>query len=111
MLRIAFPTNKKMSYLSKLESNFEDSEYLTVLDLKGQNISDVQIIRNPHPHCNEDILNECRNEKFGVLILPHEEELPLEDLKKNGVSVFISDSNKTVLDAYRDFIQDRLVRA
>jgi len=108
MLRVVFPTNQKMSYLSVLESNFEESEYLTVLDLNGQNISDVQIIKNPHPHTAFEIVNECKQERFGVLILPENEELPLSELKKSGVSVFLTDSKKTVLDIYSDFINDKL---
>lgn len=110
MLRVVFPTNQKMSYLSTIESNFEDSEYLTIMDLNGQNISDVQIMKNPHPHSYEDILSECKNGHFSVLVLPEEEDLPISKLKENGVSVFVTESKKTVLNAYSDFIQDKLQR-
>lgn len=108
MLRVVFPTNQKMSYLSPLQSSFEDSNYLTILDLKGQNISDVHIIKNPHPHNEEEILKECKDKGFGVLILSNSKNIPIKKLKKNGTSVFKSEKNKIIIDVVSQFIQDQL---
>jgi|GEM_PF-1144894 len=110
MLKVVFPTNQNMSYISSVESNFEDSNYLTVVDLQGQSISDVHIIKNPHPHSSEEILSECKDKHFGVLILPETTNLPIEELKKNGTSVFKTKNHKMVLDVVGEFIQDKLVK-
>lgn len=108
MLRVVFPTNQKMSYISPIQSSFEDSNYLTVLDMIGQNIADVHIIKNPHPHTEEEILKECKDMHFSVLILPENEKLPIKKLKKNGTSVFKSQNDKIILDVIGQFIQDKL---
>jgi predicted Fe-Mo cluster-binding NifX family protein len=108
MLRVVFPTNQKISYMSPIESSFEDANYLTILDLVGQNISAVNIMKNPHPHTEEEILKECKDMHFGVLILPDGKNMPIKKLKKNGTVVFKSDENKMILNAVSDFIQDKL---
>ncbi len=108
MIRIVFPTNQKMSYISPVESTFEDSEYLTVLNVRGQNITAVETIKNPHPHSKEEIIRECRENHFGILILPEGEDLPVNELKKGGVSLFTSNTSKTVLNTFSDFVQDKL---
>lgn len=71
-----------MSYISPIASSFEKSNYLTVLDLMGQNIADVHIIKNPHPHSDEEIIKECVDKHFGVLILPDCKNVPVKKLKK-----------------------------
>ncbi|NVJ52933.1 MAG: hypothetical protein HWD90_04505 [Campylobacteraceae bacterium] len=111
MNRIVFPTNENMSYLSKVESSFEESNYLTVLDVTGQNITEVKLIKNTHPHTTDDIIKECKENHFNVLILPKEENLPIKELKENGTSVFIASEHKNVLTTFSDFVQDKLKRA
>ncbi|AXH12965.1 hypothetical protein [Halarcobacter bivalviorum] len=111
MYRIVFPTNEKMSYLSKVESSFEDSKYLTVLHVTGQQITEVELVKNTHPHTKEDILKECKDNHYRILILPQKENLPLNELKVNGTSVFIASENKSVLNTFSDFVQDKLKRA
>ncbi|WP_072681450.1 hypothetical protein [Arcobacter sp. LA11] len=108
MVRIVFPTNQKMSYISPVESTFEDSKYLTILNVRGQNITAVETIKNPHPHSKEEIIRECKDNHFGVLILSENEKIPVGELKKSGVSVFTSNTNKTVLNTFSDFVQDKL---
>lgn len=109
MVRIVFPTNQKLSYISKVESNFEESDFLTVLNVSGQNITAVETIKNPHPHSSEEIIKECKDNKFGVIILPKsDEKSAFEKLKNSGVSVYTADEAKTVLNTFSDFVQDKL---
>ncbi len=82
MVRIVFPTNQKMSYISPVESTFEDSKYLTVLNVRGQNITAVETIENSHPHSNDEIIRECKENHFGILILPKDENIPVKRIKK-----------------------------
>ncbi len=109
MLRIVFPTNKRMSYISKVESSFEESNYLTILNVTGQKITEVETIKNPHPHSTQEIIQECKENNFGVLILPNfNEKLPIKTLKDNGISVYRANESKIVLNIFSDFIQDKL---
>lgn len=111
MHRIVFPTNENMSYLSKVESSFEESNYLTVLHVTGQNITEVELVKNPHPHTSDEIIKECKDNHYSILILPKEDKLPVDKLKENGTSVFIASEYKNVLSTFSDFVQDKLKRA
>jgi len=111
MHRIVFPTNEKMSYISKVESTFMDSEYLTVLHVTGQKITEVELVKNTHPHSSEEIIKECKENKYKVLISPEDKELPLKEMKKNGISVFTTSESKNVLNTFTDFIQDKLIKS
>lgn len=110
MLRIVFPTNQKMSYLSKVESNFKESNYFTVLNVTGQNITAVETYTNKHLDSYNEIIDECKANNFGILILPECKDFPVKELKNNGISVFTYKSNKTVLNTFSDFIQDKLIK-
>ena len=110
MVRIVFPTNEKMSYISSVESSFDNSEYLTVLNVKGQNITNVETIQNPYIHSKDSMLKTCKENKFKVLISPNGNCLPLNKLHKNGVSVYKTDEYKSVLETFSDFVQDKLKR-
>ncbi|PLY04607.1 MAG: hypothetical protein C0625_16190 [Arcobacter sp.] len=108
MIRIVFPTNEKLSYISTVDSTFDNADYLTVLNVRGQNIVDVETIKNPYIHSKDTIIKTCKENKFSVLISPEGECLPLKKLHKNGVSVYKSNEFKTVLHTFSDFVQDKL---
>lgn len=108
MVRIVFPTNQKLSYISSLESTFDSAEYLTILNVKGQNITAVETINNPYIHSKDSLLKTCKENKFSVLISPDGNCLPLKKLDKNGISVYKSNEYKNVLHTFSDFVQDKL---
>lgn len=110
MTKIVFPTKEKLSYISPVESGFENSEYLTVLTCKGQNIDSVDIMENPYLINENQFIDMCKNEHFNVLVSPKENKLPLNDLQKSGISVYKINENKIVLNILSDFIQDKLER-
>ena len=108
MVRIVFPTNEKMSYISSVETTFDNAEYLTVLNVRGQNITAVETISNPYIHSKEGIIKATKENAFTVMISPDGECLPLKKLKKNGVSVYRAKEHKNVLHTFSDFVQDKL---
>ena len=110
MVRIVFPTNEKMSYISEVETTFDNSEYLTVLNVRGQNITAVETIENPYIHSKDSMLKMCKENKFSVLISPDGACLPLKKLHNNGVSVYKANDHKNVLHTFSDYVQDKLTR-
>ena len=108
MVRIVFPTNDKMSYISPVETTFDNAEYLTILNVRGQNITAVETIDNPYIHSKDGLLKACKENRFGVLISPNGNCLPLKKLQKNGVSVYKANDHKLILHTFSDFIQDKL---
>jgi len=110
MVRIVFPTNEKMSYISEVETTFDNSKYLTVLNVRGQNITAIETLKNPYIHSKDAMVKVCKDNKFSVLISPDGECLPLKKLHKSGVSVYKTTDHKSVLHTFSDFVQDKLLR-
>lgn len=110
MIRIVFPTNEKMSYISKLDASFDESKYLTILNVTGQNITGVETIKNPYIDSMDSIIKTCKENNFKVLISPNGECLPLNKLHESHVSVYKTNEEKNVLHTFSDYIQDKLVK-
>ncbi|AXX87777.1 NifB/NifX family molybdenum-iron cluster-binding protein [Malaciobacter marinus] len=103
-MRIVFPTVENLSYMSEVATNFTNAKYFTVLNLSGQTISSVEMLENR----NEDIVKLFKNNSFNALVTSDTNDLPIEDLKKVGVSIFKETNRKKVLALYSDFVQDKL---
>ncbi|PPK60864.1 putative Fe-Mo cluster-binding NifX family protein [Malaciobacter marinus] len=103
-MRIVFPTVENLSYMSEVATNFTNTKYFTVLNLSGQTISSVEMLENR----NEDIVKLFKNNSFNALVTSDTNDLPIEDLKKVGVSIFKEKNRKKVLALYSDFVQDKL---
>ena len=110
-MRIVFPTKENMSYISHSASTLSDADYLTVLDVFGQNITDVETIK-AHKYSNaQEIITEFKEHDYSVLILPETSSLPVEELRNAGISVYQDKPSQLVLNAFSDYIHDKLVRA
>ncbi len=109
-MRIVFPTKDNLSYISKTSENFEDAVYLTVLNVKGQNIIEVETFKNHHYNDELEMIKEFKDNKFKVLMVPNEDLLPLDKLKEEGISIYKDSSSKPVLNIFSEFVQDKLVK-
>ncbi|AXH10331.1 hypothetical protein CP960_03025 [Malaciobacter halophilus] len=105
-MRIVFPTVENLSYMSEVASSVKDANYFTVLNLSGQTISSVEMLENR----NEDIVKLFKKNSFNALVTADTTGLPVEDLKKVGVSIFKEKNRKKVLALYSDFVQDKLTK-
>ncbi|WP_321311837.1 hypothetical protein [Halarcobacter sp.] len=110
MTKVVFPTQEKLSYISKVENSFYHANYLTVLHCKGQNIDGIDIIKNPFYDNLEGFCKYCKTKHFDVLVSHDEKRLPLEELSKCGVSVYNVKKDEIILSVFSDFIQDKLVK-
>lgn len=109
-MRIVFPTKENMSYISHSASTLSDADYLTVLDVFGQNITDVETIK-AHDYSNaQEIISEFKEHDYSVLILPETTSVPVEELRNAGISVYQDKPSQLVLNAFSDYIHDKLVR-
>lgn len=108
MTRVVFPTQEKLSYISPVENSFHNSNYLTILQCKGQVISGVDIIKNPFNDDLEGFSEFCKNKHFNVLVSVETDKLPLEELKNYGVSVYNTNKREIILTVFSDFVQDKL---
>lgn len=110
-MRIVFPTKEKMSYISHSASSLKEADYLTILNVRGQNITSVETLKNHSYKNNEELVNEFKQKEYSVLILPSSDDLPVKDLKNIGISVFEDKESQVVINAFSDFVQDKLKRA
>ena len=111
MLQIVFPSNENLSYISKVNATFEDSRYLIVLDITGQNITGVDMIENPNYYSKDKLLQTCLDKKFKVLIIPENDNLNTEKFKEKGINIYkAKNKKKKVLNIFSDYVQDKLIR-
>ncbi len=109
-MRIVFPTKENMSYISHVAS-LKEADYLTILRVRGQNITGVETVKNHTFENSDELVKEFKSNKFGVVITPDASSLPIHQLKREGISVFEDEPSQLVLEAFSEFVQDRLVRA
>lgn len=107
-MRIVFPTKDNLSYISKTSNNLEDAVYLTVLNVKGQNIIEVETLKNHRYNDEVELIKEFKDKKFKVLMIPNEDLLPIDKLKEQGISVYKDNSSQQVLKIFSEFVQDKL---
>jgi predicted Fe-Mo cluster-binding NifX family protein len=109
-MRIVFPTKENLSYISHTVS-LDEADYLTVLRVTGQNIKDVEIVKNRHYRNKKECVEDFKENMYDVVVAPHTENLPIDDLKNIGVSIYEdSVENHLVLESFSDFCQAKLQR-
>lgn len=107
-MKIVFPTNNNLSYLANTSPDIEHAKYFTVLDVNGQNIVQVEILKNEHFSSNDEMIKFFKEKNFKVLITPKYDSLPYNEIKDAGISVFADEPSQQVLKTFSDFIQDTL---
>lgn len=107
-MRIVFPTKDNLSYISKTSKSLEDAVYLTVLNVKGQNIVEVETFKNHHYNDQLELIKEFKKNNFKVLMIPNDELLPIDKLKEEGISIYKDNSSESVLKMFSEFVQDKL---
>lgn len=108
-MRIVFPTKENMSYISHTTS-LSEADYLTILQVRGQNITEVETVKNCPFSDNKAMVDSFKSNHYGVVIAPDAKSLPTKALKDVGISVFEDAPSHLVLEAFSEFVQDRLIR-
>lgn len=109
-MRIVFPTKENMSYISHT-ATLDEADYLTILRVTGQNIRDVEIVKNTHYTSKEKFVESFKENMYDVVVAPHTEDLPVDALKQIGVSIYEdATDNHLVLESFSDFCQAKLQR-
>lgn len=109
-MRIVFPTKENLSYMSQVANNLTDADYLTVLNLSGDMINSVEMLKNDKDSTSSQILERFETNNFDVLVVPEASDLQIEVFKNKGISIFLEKDSKKVLDCYSNFVQNKLVQ-
>jgi predicted Fe-Mo cluster-binding NifX family protein len=110
-MRIVFPTKENMSYMSHSAQNINEAKYLTVLDIQNQNIVGVEMIKNTISSNNEEFVQTFKENQYEAIVVPQSNSLPLNELKNAGISVYTDSKSQLVLNAFNDYLNQRLALA
>lgn len=108
-MRIVFPTKENLSYMSHVANNLSDADYLTVLDLSGDLINSVEMMKNDKTSSSMQLVEKFQDYNFDALVVPEATDLPIDEFKNNGITVYLEKDPKKVLDCYSDYVQNKLV--
>jgi predicted Fe-Mo cluster-binding NifX family protein len=110
-MRIVFPTKENMSYMSQSATDISEAEYLTVLDIHNENIVGVETIKNTISANNEEFVQSFKDNQYEAIVVAQSNDLPLNDLKNAGINVYTDSKSQMVLNAFNDFLNQKLALA
>jgi len=112
-MRLVFPTDEEMGYLSKRGAHFGKAKFYTVVTLENEKIVDVDVSVNPgHASgaCENAVVN-IMNLKPDVLIVSGIGGSPAESFAKVGLDVYFDQTSVTVKDSIDLFIVNKLEKS
>ncbi len=109
-MRIVYPTDENIGYLSKRGAHFGKARYYTIITLEDGKIVDVESIQNPGHNSGA-----CANAVTNILSLNPDALVvggigtsPAQGFQQAGLAVYVDRISPTVEDSVKLFIEDRL---
>ena len=109
-MRIIFPTDENMGYLSRRGAHFGKAKYYTIITMENNQIVDVEGIKNPG-HDNGGCSNAVANIMElnpDALVVSGIGENPSTGLEKAGLRLYVDKVSPTVQMSIHKFIGDEL---
>ncbi len=109
-MRLIFPTNEDIGYLSKRGAHFGKAKFYTIITLKNGLIDNVEVLQNPGHDaggCGDAITN-IMSLKPDVLIVSGIGQSPAKGFSNVGLAVYFDKDSLTVNDSIDKFLQDKL---
>jgi len=109
-MRIVFPTDGNIGYLSKRGAHFGKAKFYTIITLENGAIADVEVIENPGHNeggCGDAITN-IMNLKPDALIVSGIGGSPAKGFANAGLDVYFDKDSLTVKDSIDKFLQEKL---
>lgn len=109
-MRLIFPTDENMGYLSKRGAHFGKAKFYTIITLEDQKIKDVEVVQNPGHGSGA-----CGNAVANIMSL-HPEALivsgiggsPAQGFAQAGLDVYFDNTSHTVQESIALFVQGEL---
>lgn len=99
-----------MSYISHSAVSLDEADYLTILNVTGQNITNVETVKTHEYKNTNELVREFKDNEYKVLISPKDSSLPVNELKEYGISVYEDEPSAMVLTAFSDYLSNKLIR-
>ncbi len=109
-MRIVYPTNEDMGFLSPRGAHFGKANFYTIITLKDNKIEDVEVIKNPGHDaggCSNAVLNIMELSP-DALVVSGIGGSPAKGFANAGLDVYFDKLSPTVKDSIELFIANRL---
>ena len=109
-MRLVYPTDEGIGYLSKRGAHFGKAKFYTVITLEDGSIKDVQVIPNPGHSggaCSNAVTN-ILGLNPDALIVGGIGERPALGFSQAGLDVFVDRASSTVQESIKQFLENKL---
>jgi len=112
-MRLVYPTDDAMGYLSRRGAHFGKAKYYTIITLDAEQIKDVEVIENPGHSggaCGNAVAN-IMDLSPDALIVSGIGGSPAQGFAKAGLDLYFDRVSATVEESVALFIQGRLEKS
>ncbi len=110
-MRLVFPTNENMGYLSKRGAHFGKAKFYTVITLDNKKISDVEVVENAgHSGACSGAVTNIMALNPDALIVSGIGANPAKGFYEAGLDVYFDKESKKVQDSIEMFIDGKLTK-
>ena len=112
-MRLIFPTDEDMGYLSKRGAHFGKAKFYTIITLKDDTISDVEIHKNPGHSggaCGNAVAN-IMSLNPDALIVSGIGGSPAQGFSKAGLDLYFDKTSPTIKESIDMFIANKLEKS
>jgi predicted Fe-Mo cluster-binding NifX family protein len=109
-MKIVFPTDEDMGYLSRRGAHFGKAKFYTVVTVENDRITDVEGIVNPGHDaggCGNAVANIMAL-KPDALVVSGIGGSPAKGFEQAGLAVYVDRESPTVRDSVERFVQNAL---
>jgi predicted Fe-Mo cluster-binding NifX family protein len=109
-MKIVFPTNEDMGFLSRRGAHFGKANFYTVVTVEGDRITEVEGIVNPGHDaggCGNAVANIMAL-KPDALVVSGIGSSPAQGFAEAGLEVYVDRESPTVRDSVERFVQNTL---
>lgn len=112
-MRLIFPTNENMGYLSPRGAHFGKANFYTIITLDGNEIKDVDTVANPGHvtgGCGNAVTN-IMDLKPDALIVGGIGGAPAAGFAKAGLALYFDQTSATVQESIALFLAGKLTKS
>ncbi len=108
-MRVVFPTDQDMGYLSKRGAHFGKAKFYTIITLEDEKISDVEVIANPgHSGACSGAITNIMNLNPDALVVSGIGANPAKGFFEQGLDVYFDQQSPKVEDSIQMLISGKL---
>lgn len=110
-MRLVFPTNENMGYLSKRGAHFGKAKYYTIITLDDKEIRDVEVVENAghSDNCGGAVKN-IMSLNPDALVVSGIGANPAKGFFEAGLDVYFDKESPKIQDSIKMFVEGKLTK-